>query len=306
MLKTHCTDAISMMRTKTLRILPVCILLTALAACCALLLAMPHNSAAQEKSSPAKNSQANPQTAASGKQTFETICAGCHGLDGQGGERGANIVSRPEVRKLSDRELLQVVRDGRPAKGMPPFSALGDTQLASVVSHLRGLQGKGTVEALPGDPVAGKELFFGSAGCSSCHMIRGAGGFLGADLSSYGANVSPKDMREAILSPNKENDPRRRTITVTTEDGKAFTGIVRNEDNFSLQLQATDGTFHLFSKSGVKSVEVQSQSLMPAEYGSKLSSKQLDDLINYLVSVGKAAKHSHGKNDHDDEDDDGE
>jgi putative heme-binding domain-containing protein len=189
---------------------------------------------------------------------------------------------------------------------MPPFSALGDTQLASVMSHLRSLQGKGGESALPGDPVAGKELFFGNAGCSSCHMIHGAGGFLGADLSSYGANVSPKDMRDTILSPNRENDPRRRAVTVTTEEGKTFAGIVRNEDNFSLQLQATDGTFHLFSKSAVKSINVQSQSLMPADYGSKLSSKQLDDLINYLVSVAKAGKPSHDKENHDDEDDDGE
>jgi len=265
----------------------------------------PRNSAAQEKASAAKKSRTNSQAAASGKQTFETICAGCHGLDGQGGERGPNIVSRPEVRKLSDRELLQLLREGRPAKGMPPFGPLGDAQLASVMSHLRGLQGKGGAAALPGDPVAGKELFFGNAGCSSCHMIRGTGGFLGADLSSYGGNVSPADMRGAILSPNKENDPRRRAVTVTTEDGKTFMGIVRNEDNFSLQLQATDGSFHLFSKSALKSVDVQSQSLMPADYGSKLSSKQLDDLINYLVSVANQGKRSHDKDAHDNEDDDG-
>jgi putative heme-binding domain-containing protein len=294
------------MRPKRLNSRSVWIPLATLAACCALIGLQPQNSLAQEKSSARKDSQTNPQTAASGKQTFETICAGCHGLDGQGAERGPNIVTRPEVRNISDRALLQVIRDGRLAKGMPAFSALGEAQLKAVMSHLRGLQGKTSPIALPGDPAAGKELFFGNASCSSCHMIHGTGGFLGADLSSYGANVSPTDMRDAILSPNKENDPRRRAVTVTTEDGRAFTGIVRNEDNFSLQLQAMDGTFHLFSKSALKNVEVQSQSLMPADYGSKLNSKQIDDLINYLVSVASAEKHSRDKNDHDNEDDDGE
>ena len=38
-------------------------------------------------------------------------------------------------------------------------------------------------------------------------------------------------------------------VAVTTADGQTLTGVVRNEDNFSLQLQTTDGTLHLFAKS---------------------------------------------------------
>jgi len=36
----------------------------------------------------------------------------------------------------------------------------------------------------------GKELFYGSAACGTCHMINGKGGRLGPDLSSTGASRS--------------------------------------------------------------------------------------------------------------------
>src|SRR5256885_9825619 len=40
--------------------------------------------------------------------------------------------------------------------------------------------------------------------------------------------------------------------SVTTREGLQFTGIARNEDNFSLQLQSLDGAFHLFAKSDLQ------------------------------------------------------
>jgi hypothetical protein len=65
-------------------------------------------------------------------------------------------------------------------------------------------------------------------------------------------------------------------------------GRVRNEDNFSLQLQDLDGAFHFLAKSEVQGVEYSSQPLMPANYGSTLVSGELDDLISYLMSVANS------------------
>ena len=67
-----------------------------------------------------------------------------------------------------------------------------------------------------------------------------------------------------------------------------FTGIARNEDNFTLQLQTLDGTFHFFQKAELEHLEYQPSSIMPADYGTKLSGAELDDLISYLVHVARA------------------
>ncbi len=222
-----------------------------------------------------------------GKQIFATTCAACHGLDGGGGERGPDISRRREVRRLPDKALLQIVREGVPATGMPAFGSLGPVRIQAVVRYLRSLQGQAGAADLSGDPKQGKSLFFGQSGCSQCHTIKGEGGFIGSDLSRYAEGQSAADIRTAITDPNRNLDPRKRTVVVTTGDGQTLTGIARNEDNFSLQLQTIDGTLHLLNRVELRSIDYQPRSLMPGDYGSRLSRQDLDDLVTYLLSVAR-------------------
>jgi cytochrome c oxidase cbb3-type subunit 3 len=245
---------------------------------------------AQNTKSPARKNQAGDSAAEDGRKTFESVCATCHGLDGRGGERGPNIATRSEVQQLSDEETLHVLQTGIPAAGMPAFGGLGAPKINAVMAYLRVLQGGGKASPILGDEQRGKLLFFGKARCANCHMIGGLGGFIGADLSSYGSNASPKEIRIAITDPNKDMEPRERTVLVSTRDGRQLTGIARNEDNFSLQLQSLDGTFHLFSKKDLVHFEYLQKSLMPSDYGSVLSAAELDDLVSYLVHAARAAK----------------
>src|SRR5579864_5837200 len=103
----------------------------------------------------------------SGRQTFAANCAACHGLDGLGTQRSPNIVTGP--RQLSPADLLRIVSDGIPGTGMPGFRYLGEARLTAVVAYVTGLQGKNSSAPLPGDPAQGRQLFFGAAGCASCH-----------------------------------------------------------------------------------------------------------------------------------------
>lgn len=225
--------------------------------------------------------------AGEGKQVFATTCAACHGLDGAGGEHGPDVSHRREVQGLSDKALQQIIRGGVPGTGMPAFGSLNDGQVKAVVRYLRSLQGQGTAAEVSGDPKSGRAIFFGKAGCSQCHMAKGEGGFIASDLSSYASMPSASDIRDAITDPNRNLDPRKRTVTVITGDGQTLTGIARNEDNFSLQLQTTDGALHLFAKRKLQRIEYQSRSLMPDDYASRLSREELDDLVSYLVSIAR-------------------
>ena len=99
-----------------------------------------------------------------GARQFAATCAGCHGLDGTGSAKGAAI-TLPRVIALSDADLVRIVRDGVPGKGMPG-SQLGNEEIQGVVRYLRKLQGaaasspaagiaaKSPVDANPAQPIA--------------------------------------------------------------------------------------------------------------------------------------------------------
>ena len=65
-------------------------------------------------------------------------------------------------------------------------------------------------------------------------------------------------------------------------------GVLRNEDNFSVQIQSPDRAFHLITKAEVKNVEYQARGLMPGDYGSRLSREELDDLVSYLMTIAES------------------
>ena len=219
-----------------------------------------------------------------GGKIFATGCAGCHGLDGRGGDRAPSI-AEGHAPRLSDAEIFGIIEHGITGTGMPGFHSLADSDIKSVVAYLRTLQGAKKSISVPGDPKRGEALFFDKAECSGCHMAAGQGGFIASDLSSYVRAHSVEDVRSAITHPNPNGDRAARTATVTTRAGKKYVGRVRNEDNFSLQMQDLDGVFHFFDKSEIQGVEYSSQSLMPSNYGSMLSSEELNDLISYMISV---------------------
>jgi cytochrome c oxidase cbb3-type subunit 3 len=220
----------------------------------------------------------------SGKQAFASTCSGCHGLDGKGGERAPNIAENPKVRRLSDTQIAHIIKNGVPGTGMPGFHSLESSDVKGVVAYLRALQGTRQALKLPGDPVRGEAIFFGEAGCSGCHMAAGKGGFIASDLSGYARSHAVEQIRSAITSPTPGNDRQARLVTATTRAGEKYVGRIRNEDNFSLQLQTLDGTFYFVDKSDLAGLD-SSRTLMPSNYGSTLSSDELNDVVSYLMRV---------------------
>jgi cytochrome c oxidase cbb3-type subunit 3 len=238
---------------------------------------------AQKSKQATSRGPSHKQDSEAGRELFESTCGGCHGLDGRGGEKGPNIATRPEISRRSDDEILAILQNGIPGAGMPAFARLGDTKLQAVVQHLRSLQGLTEKNEVAGNAEEGKRLFFKEGGCASCHMINGAGGFLGSDLSNYGAITPAGDMREQIT--NHDQSLRTKALVVSTRDGRQLSGFARNEDNFSLQLQTLDGNFHFLDKSAVVSVDHSSAAAVDAQ--NKLSKNDLDAIISYLVHVAQ-------------------
>src|SRR5205814_10603866 len=63
---------------------------------------------------------------------------------------------------------------------------------------------------------AGEALFFGKAGCASCHEVNGRGGVAGPDLSAAGQRP-PETLQAKILAPNS---PPALTIIAKMKDGR--------------------------------------------------------------------------------------
>jgi putative heme-binding domain-containing protein len=83
---------------------------------------------------------------------------------------------------------------------------------------------------------------------------------------------------------------------ITTADGARVEGLIRNEDNFSVQFQTKDGDFHFFSKSDLRSLDRLDSSLMPTDYRERLSPAELNDLVSYLMSASPdASRTTHRK-----------
>jgi putative heme-binding domain-containing protein len=221
-----------------------------------------------------------------GKNSFVANCAGCHGLDGRGSDRAPDIATAGEVHRLTDAALLKIVRDGVSGTGMPPFRALGEPRVRTIIGYLRALQGASRDQPLPGDPANGKALFYGKGDCSRCHVVRGVGGFIGSDLTGYAAGRSADQARQGILNPELTRNGANTLVIVTTRDGRKLSGIARNEDNFSLQLLTLEGAFYSLSKSESQ-IERTMQPIMPTDYGSGLSPEELNDLVSYLISIAR-------------------
>src|SRR5581483_6954602 len=126
------------------------------------------------------NTPQEPEAAKRGQAQFSQSCGFCHGPDAAGATEGPNLLRSRLVRHDQDGNLIgPVIRDGRPAKGMPAVK-LSESQIADVVAfiHWRLVEGDRTnpsdprslslKQLLTGDATAGEAFFNGAGGCSSC------------------------------------------------------------------------------------------------------------------------------------------
>jgi len=244
---------------------------------------------------------AQKKDASEAAQQFQANCAVCHGADASG-DKGPALTT-PNIVAKSDAALIKAVHDGT-AAGMPPFPQLGDETIAALVHYLRKLQGQGeTALTVTGDAAAGRTLYFGKAQCSSCHMIQGNGGFIAPDLTEYGRRHAAEAIRKAIVLPDARLAPDARVIEIQTKAGKKLTGVVRNEDNFNIALQTEDGRYHFLARNDLADVHDTGHSLMPQDYGTKLTDRELTDIVSFVIVTGQTHPAEPAPKRHNDDDD---
>ena len=71
------------------------------------------------------------------------------------------------------------------------------------------------------------------------------------------------------------------TVVVKTKDGREIRGVRRNEDTFSLQMTDASGNLRLLDKQTLASVTIESASLHPPDYSTRLSGSDISNLVAY-------------------------
>ena len=238
-----------------------------------------------------------------GEYQFRSNCAFCHGLGAQGGGRGPDLTRAQKHHGNTDAELFHNIHDGIAGTAMPAATnggigvGMSDEEIWQVITYIRSVEKKASA-AETGGAAHGKELFYGSAGCGTCHMVNGKGGRLGPDLSSTGASRSVEYLTESLRNPSKRlaegiSEPLKdfsqeyETVTVVTADGTKLQGVVLNEDSFTVQMLDTREQLHPFEKSKLRSYVKTRESLMPAYDAKALPEKELKDIIAFLLGASE-------------------
>ncbi|HYM10765.1 MAG TPA: c-type cytochrome [Bryobacterales bacterium] len=238
---------------------------------------------AQQRSAPPKKNPlgSSEQAVREGREIYNRSCTGCHGLNGAAGERGPALAGGRDYVRSTDGSIFEAVQTGIPGTQMPP-SGLETMDIWKVVAYIRSLRASASDAFVPGDAAHGEQVFWGKGGCNSCHMIAGRGSILGPDLSNTGGERTLKEIHDALTQLRPQIPDGYRPAEVVTAKGRRFSGIIKNEDNFSLQLLDSHEQLQLFTRDELRDVRYKDRSLMPSDYDKRLSPAELQDLLAFL------------------------
>src|SRR2546426_5488242 len=218
-----------------------------------------------------------------GHKQFEQACGFCHGPDATGA-RGPDLVRSPLVaHDVKGDKIGEVIRLGRPDKGMPPM-VLTDPQVLDIAAylHARAAQAlnSGDVpskypleKVLTGNSEAGKAFFHGAGGCKSCHSATG-------DLAAIGTKYSPVNLQSRMLYPGGKHT----IVVLTLPSGKQVNGSLAHADDFVIAFRDASGWYRSFSRDQVK-VELQDPLAAHRDLLDKLTQADVHNLFAYLETL---------------------
>jgi len=185
-------------------------------------------------------------------------------------EVGEQLFLHPDhaVRALASEYLPRPAADGQ----LPPVAAL---------------------LALPGDPVAGRDVFLDPrTQCVGCHAITRdgsrRGGDIGPELTAIRTKLGRAELLDAILNPSAGIAFGYEASSWRLADGEVLDGFLLAADAERLLVKDTRGRRHVLPAADVVETRRHAVSTMPEGLSAGLGAQQLADLLAFLLEDASA------------------
>ncbi len=232
---------------------------------------------------------------ANARKQFDTLCEGCHGEGGNGGDRAPALVNNRSLRTRNEEQIRDLIKSGTPG-GMPAFK-LPDDDLQSLAQWLRSLNISAFDAKPSGDAHAGEDFFFSKGRCSTCHMVHGRGTVNGPDLSDIGRKSTIRELELVLENPTSQMgihttptcpswafcpDETWGVVDVKLRDGQSLRGFARGRAEHDLELQTFDGRLHFLTDKQYLEIKHKATSYMPPL---QASAAERRNVVAYLSSL---------------------
>ena len=93
---------------------------------------------------------------------------------------------------------------------------------------------------------------------------------------------TPQYLLTNILDPNRAVDANYFSVTATTVEGKAITGLVASESGASITLKQAEGKTVTLLRDDIDELKSDGISLMPVGLEKSINQQQMADLISFI------------------------
>jgi mono/diheme cytochrome c family protein len=232
-----------------------------------------------------QSAEVHPSTlAGAGDALFQQHCSFCHGRDAAGGESGPDLTRSRLVRTdIGGDKISAIVRNGVPGTKMPAF-VFSDHEMATLAAFIHeaagkaasapgGRRGVDVADLQTGNVEAGKRYFDGPGGCAKCHSATG-------DLAGIASRLEGLQLEEQMLYPKGAKS----RVNVTLPSGQQVSGILEYQDEFTIGLRESSGTYRSWPTAKVK-YTVDSPVDAHVEQFSKYTDADIHNLMAYIQTL---------------------
>lgn len=198
------------------------------------------------------------------------------------GERAGDVLNAFANGVIRASDLLQYQADYLRTHADPAISSRAISLLGPVVAERPALMRKfGASTNISGSPMNGRRIFLQK--CASCHRVGQDGVATGMDLSIARGRPRARLLSD-IVEPGKQLGPGMKSWVVDTKHGRAYIGLLRDENPSSVILQQPGGSQMVIPKENVLYHRARPWSMMPATLMDDQSPGAMADLLAYLTT----------------------
>ena len=141
-----------------------------------------------------------------------------------------------------------------------------------------------------GNAANGKNVFLKAGTCAKCHTVNGEGKNVGPDLSEIGKKLAKEAIYEAILYPSASILHNYETYVIETKKGTTANGLLVSKTPEEISIKDAESIVRTFKTVEVESVARSPISLMPADLHQAMTTQELVDVVEYLLTLREAKK----------------